>query len=51
MIEISIDGNAAEGTAGRIKYEAYKYFEDNKISMKDYAHQIENAPGCLKKKK
>ncbi|SJM72828.1 hypothetical protein [Psychrobacter piechaudii] len=42
MIEISIDGNAAEGTAGRIKYEAYKYFKDNKISMKDYAHQIEN---------
>lgn len=42
MIEISIDGNAAEGTAGRIKYEAYKYFKDNRISMKDYAHQIEN---------
>ena len=42
MIEISIDGNAAEGFAGRIKYEAYKYFEDNKISLKDYANQIEN---------
>jgi len=51
MIEISIDGNAAEGTAGRIKYEAYKYFEDNKISMKDYAHQIENAPWMSEEEK
>ena len=42
MIEISIDGNAVEGFAGKIKYEAYKYFEDNKISLKDYANQIEN---------
>lgn len=33
MIEISMDGNAAEGFAGRIDYATYQYFEENGISM------------------
>ena len=41
MIEISIDGNAAEGFAGRIDYATYQYFEENGISMSDYSRQVD----------